>query len=845
MKKAITVFSLWFFFAGIKERVSAQVVGRDVARDKAQDVARRIDSMLTGYGEDLPQEKIYLHLDRYAYNPGETIWFKAYLLAGFAPGVNSRNIYFDWYDASGRLLKHMTAPLFEASAKGQFDIPAAYAGGFLRVRAYTQWMLNFDTAFLYDKTIPVAGPLRSPVGTGGSGSPAAMGRSGSSAGMSVSRLESARTELSFFPEGGTLVTGLVSKVAFKANDQWGIPAAVSGVVRGSDGNFVDSLTVAHDGMGSFFIKPEPGVSYTASWTDGTGKAFQTDLPRAAPGGVCLQVQPHAGESMVIVRRTANGGKELYLLAHMDQRVVYAAQLRLEDKSELAVPVPTGTLPTGVLQFTLFDAGWKPVAERVTFVNNRLHAFDASIHVVTGNLGKRGRNEVEIEVPDSVFSNLSVSVTDGRLPGGGEDIVSRLLLSDDIRGAVYRPSYYFSGEPAAVRYLDLVMLTHGWRRVNWVDVVQGRLPDLRWPRDTGYLALQGRVVPDQVRDLAAGQQVLLILEAKDSSRKRLLVPVTAEGRFAQKGMTFYDTLKVYYDFPGNKKLSGGRTVEIGNGLLPAAAGLMGSGGSTAGAPGFAFAAPELADTAGMGGLQYFAGEESDRDKKRQAMLLTAVTVKGRVKRPVDVLDEKYATGVFRRDAGYQFDVKDDVLALHSTDIFYYLRQVVPGLEVQYKNGYPVVRWRQSTPAFFVDEAGMRADLVGDIPITDIAYVKVFYPPFMMGGVVNPRAGAIAIYTKKGEDVKPLPTKGLNYKLVEGYAAERQFYSPDYSVDPASQADFLPDVRPTLYWNPFVFTDAGTHSVKLEFYNNDVSKKLRVVVEGMNATGRLVHVEKIIE
>lgn len=773
--------------------------------------------MLTVYSADFPQEKACLHLDRYAYNPGETIWFKAYLLAGFAPSVNSRNIYFDWYDASGRLLKHMTAPVFEASAKGQFDIPAVYTGGFLRVRVYTQWMLNFDTAFLYDKMIPVTGTLR--------------------------LREVVRPELSFFPEGGTLVTGLVSKVAFKANDQWGLPVAVSGVVQGSDGSSVDSLTVVHDGMGSFFIKPEPGVSYTATWTDATGKVFHTDVPHAAPGGACLQIQPHADESMVIVRRTAGSYKELYLLVHMSQRVVYAAQLRLEDKSEVAVSVPTGALPTGVLQFTLFDAGWRPVAERVVFVNNRQHAFTASIHVVSSSLEKRGRNEVEIEVPDSVFSNLSVSVTDGRLSGGDDDIVSQLLLSDDIRGAVYRPSYYFSGGAAAVRHLDLVMLTHGWRRFNWADIVQGRLPEVRWPRDTGNLALQGRVMPDRVRDLAAGQRVLLILKAKDSSQKRLLVDVTPEGRFAQKGMIFYDTLSVYYDFPGNKKLSGSRSLEIGNGLLPVQA--DGTRRPAGAAPGLAFAAPGFADTAGTGGLNYFASEESGRDKKRQAMLLAAVTVKGHVRRPVDVLDEQYASGLFRRDAGYQFDVKDDPLALHSTDIFYYLRQVVPGLEVQYKDGYPVVRWRQSTPTFFVDEAGMRAELVGDIPITDIAYVKVFYPPFMMGGMVNPRAGAIVIYTKKGEDVKPLPTKGLNYKLVEGYAVERQFYSPDYSVDAASQADFLPDVRPTLYWNPFVFTDAGTHAAKLEFYNNDVSKKLRIVVEGMNATGRLVHVEKIIE
>ena len=770
----------------------------------AQTTAQRIDSVLTEYSERYPQEKIYLQFDRGVYNPGETIWFKAYLLAGFAPSTLSRNIYFDWYDGAGRLLKHMAAPVFEASAKGQFDIPEGYSGGPLHVRAYTQWMLNFDTAFLYDKTIRVAGR------------------------RAATRLEVARTSLDFFPEGGDLVMGLVCKVAFKANDQWGRPVTVSGVVQGSDGSFVDSLTTEHDGMGSFMIRPLPGVRYTASWTDGSGKTFSSVLPNAAAGGFAMQVQPENGRSMVIIRRTESAGRSVYLLAHINQRVIYAAQVSLEDKPEVAVTVPTADLPTGVLQYTLFDAGWKPVAERVVFVNNQLHSFATSVRVVTSSREKRGRNELTIEVPDSAFSNLSVAVTDAGLADADEDIVSRLLLSDDIRGAVYHPAYYFSEGKA--RQLDLVMLTHGWRRYQWADVVAGKMPEPKYPRDTNYLVLRGSVVPDRVHDLAPGEPLLLILETKDSSRKRLLVPVSPQGQFVQRGMVFYDTMRVYYDFPGNKKLSGARSVEMGSNLLAPQ-------GAVAGGPG--------ADTAGMSRTQFFAAEEVEREKKRQATMLAAVTVNGRVKRPVDALDEKYTTGPFKREAGYQFDVKDDVLALHSTDIFYYLRQVVPGLEVQYKDGYPILKWRQTTPTLFVDEVGMKPDLVADIPITDIAYVKVFHPPFLMGGVINPRAGAIAIYTKKGEDVKPLPTKGLNYKLLEGYATERQFYSPDYSVDPTGQADFLPDVRPTLYWNPYIFTDAGNPTATISFYNNDVSTKLRVVVEGMNAAGKLTRTEMIIQ
>jgi hypothetical protein len=609
-------------------------------------------------------------------------------------------------------------------------------------------------------------------------------------------------------------------------------------------------------MGSFMIKPLPGVRYTASWTSGSGQPFSTELPPAAAGGFALQVQPHSGECRVIIRRTADdppaGRRSVYLLAHMSQRVVYAAQVSLEDKAEIAVAVPTTDLPTGVLQYTLFDAAWKPVAERVVFVDNQLHSFTTSVRVTAQNLEKRGKNELTIEVPDSVFSNLSVAVTDGGLAAADDDIVSRLLLSDDIRGAVYHPSYYFSGEAgaAAARQLDLVLLTHGWRRFRWADVVAGRLPDVRLPRDTNYLELRGRVVPDKVHELIAGRPLLLILETKDSSRRRLVVPVSPQGQFVQRGMLFYDTMRVYYDFPGNKKLSGSHSVEIGSSLLAPRGAVAGGeidGGPVAaagiaGGPVSHAAVPEMF---GMERARFFAGEEAEREKKRQATMLAAVTVNGRVKRPVDALDEKYASGPFRREAGYQFDVKDDVLALHSTDIFYYLKQVVPGLEVHYKDGYPIVKWRQTTPTLFVDEVGMRPDLVADISITDIAYVKVFHPPFLMGGVVNPRAGAIAIYTKKGEDVKPLPTKGLNYILLQGYATERQFYSPDYSVDPGGQADFLPDVRPTLYWNPYIFTDANNHTATISFYNNDVSTKLRIVVEGMNAAGKLTRVEKIIQ
>jgi hypothetical protein len=72
--------------------------------------------------------------------------------------------------------------------------------------------------------------------------------------------------------------------------------------------------------------------------------------------------------------------------------------------------------------------------------------------------------------------------------------------------------------------------------------------------------------------------------------------------------------------------------------------------------------------------------------------------------------------------------------------------------------------------------------------------------------------------------------------------KEFYSPNYEK-PAE--NFEEDNRTTLYWNPYVLTNKKNPRIRLEFFNNDLSKKLQVVLEGMNANGKLARVVKYIE
>ncbi len=217
------------------------------------------------------------------------------------------------------------------------------------------------------------------------------------------------------------------------------------------------------------------------------------------------------------------------------------------------------------------------------------------------------------------------------------------------------------------------------------------------------------------------------------------------------------------------------------------------------------------------------------------------IKTKTKTPVQILDEKYASGMFGGGDGYQFDLVNDNLANTSPNIFTYLQGKVAGLNINATGATPTLDWRGGAPLLFLDEVPADANFLSSISVNDVAYIKVFRPPFY--GASGGSSGAIAIYTRRGSDAKSVPGKGLTSSNISGYTLIRQFYSPNYASYNA--ANERKDLRTTLYWNPQVNTTPLKNKVLLSFYNNDVSKRFRVIVEGMSKDGRLVHLEQVMD
>jgi hypothetical protein len=775
--------------------------------------SQQLDSTLSNFSRNFQPEKAYIHYDKSSYLPGETIWYKVYLMEGLYPASESKNVYVDWISETGELLAHYANPVVDAISIGQFEIPDGYKGNTVHVRAYTRWMLNFDSSVIYKKQIRIHPKIAA----------------------AKQPMPDIIPTLTFFPEGGDMVAGIPNKVAFKATDQWGRPINVKGVVMEKT-KIVDSLRTVHDGMGYFLFTPNAGETYTAKWKDDKGISRTSPLPIVKSEGISLQVSQAPDKRIIqvyVAPGTETSLKQYNIVGTLQGNMVFKTTGSAVAGGNFRKVVSTQNIPSGILTITVFDEGWNALAERISFINNNDYSFSSGFEVTRWGLNKRAKNEIEISLPDSLAGSFSVSVTDAAIDhDSSQNIISHFLLSSEIKGSVHDPHYYFTSNSEKLQqHLDLVMMTNGWRRFKWEDLTKGKLPVMKYSRDTAYLSLSGKIFGAQKSQLSGTESIVLLLKSKDSVFNTQILTINRDGSFGNPDLLFFDTLRVYYQI--KSKLFGSSGATFMENKLAAPNYVQES-------KRFIKLLPFNYDTSSAYHLR-LARESYRIQEMMKGNVMETVTVTAKAKTPLQEMDEKYASGLFQSGESYQFDLINDPLAMGRNDIFNYLQGKVAGLQIL-SGGMegPQVTWRNSTPDFFLDERNVGIDLLQNVPIDDIAYIKVFRPPFI-GASFGGAGGAIAVYTKKGSDQRR-SSGGLSSNSITGYAPIKEFYSPNYNViDKKHEAK---DVRTTLYWNGML-SPGQSNKLKFSFFNNDVTKAFRVIVEGFTKEGMLMHLEQVME
>ena len=799
------------------------------ARLADEGLMQRIARQLGEHDLAARPEKAYLHLDRPVYATGETIWFSAYVVDASQHRLDSLSqvLHVDLVSPQRKVVARRTLRLRGGRASGDLDIADSLAAGTYVLRAYTSWMRNAGDQFVYSRRLSVwpASPLSPPDVPQSNGPAVIKGR--------VPVATATRPDVQFFPEGGSFVEGLPAVVACKATDGSGRGVDVRGQVLDAQNKLVvTDFKTRHGGMGRFALVPGTGKRYHAHFTLPDGTAADYPLPVPQPTGYVLHVVDGGDNFLVEARYRGAAGAPapgpLQLMTQVRGVAAYPGPRTLAAEAPAIWRMPKKNYPAGIVHFTLFDGQGTPQCERLAFVQNGPAGLRISITPDQASYGPHAPVQLNVRVTDAagqpVATHFSVAVSDAGLSAidpTAETIASNLLLTSDLTGYVENPGYYFrEPTPATAQALDDLLLTQGWRRFVWKDVLGGKAPAVTFPSEQG-ITLSGQIVSENGNRPIPNSQ-LTFLQTKPSTNM-VTGTTTPEGRFVFSGFPIRDTAIITLQA---RRAQGGANVIIRPDVGPV--------------PGIQPlpALPQL--SAAPAGVAAFVrrsrqaqAAELDLHPEKAMRNINLGNVAVTAKRETVPRDDPRR--LYGASGGTVVDFANDPMAKSGMSVLQMLQGRVAGLTISGNPPNMTAQIRgQGSPIFILDGMKVDIDQISNIPSSDVESVEVFKGA--EGAIFGSNGGAIAVYTKradpnyKGADRPPAP--GIATVRLPGYYAAREFYQPRYN---ALLNNPPPDSRTsTLYWNPSLRTNAKGEA-ELHFFTADGSGTFQAVAEGVTREG----------
>ncbi|NDK56756.1 hypothetical protein [Pontibacter fetidus] len=748
------------------------------------------------YRKKALQEKIFLHLDRPVYTCGETMWFKMYAVDGTVhnPLAISRIGYVEVLDEAQKPVLQGKIALNEGSGNGSFILPATLGSGNYTVRAYTTWMRNFGPEFYFEQPVTIVNTFQTPAMSSTPTLPA--------------------YAIQFFPEGGNIVAGVSNKVAFKTTDKrTGKGIAYKGEIRDAKGKKIADIAPYRFGIGHVTFTPEAGMAYTAIVTLPNGQKFEQPLPKVYDQGNALNLQEEVNNQLKItVSQTGQQAAQLYLLGHTRQMIAVSETATINQGAATFL-VDKNALADGITHFTVFNADKKPVSERLYFKQptQLLH-----LNLATDKQHYTTREKVALDITaqagpeNNTAANLSMAVyrLDSLQATVANSIESYLWLTSDLKGTIENPGYYFSAAGATdSQAIDNLMLTHGWSRFKWEDILDKTPATYSFAPEFGGHWITGQVTSKSTGAPAPGIMTYLASPSKhirlysSQSDTNGLIRYEVKDYFGQKEIVVQSdfTKDSTYHF----KLFSPFSDKFAARQLPA----------------FKLSDKLYQDLTlrhvQSQVQQAYFGQYTNRFA---AAGIDSISFYG------------HATEQYYLDDYKRFKVMEEVM-----------REYVPGVVVRLRkrNFYFMVVNRPYKTIF--EEQPLV--LLDGVPVFNVNKIMAFNPlkvnkleviasRFFTGQQLY--EGVVSYTTYKGDlGGFELDPRALMQEY-EGLQLQREFYAPAYDTDTQKQSR-LADLRNLLHWAPDLKVKTGTTATS-SFYTSDQPGTYLVFIQGLTASGQ---------
>ena len=831
----------------------------------AEDVGiREMVNRINLFNRYLPQEKVYLHFDNTAYFMGEKMWFKAYVLRSdnhHATDV-SRVLYVELLDRSGNVVETQKLPIGAmGQADGVFDLRNVLAGGFYEVRAYTRYMLNWDSSWLFSRVFPI---FETP-GKEGDYSRPSLGKTAwqvresekvptkEKTGISFAKPEDGN--IAFFPEGGHLVENLSCRVAFEIRDRQGLPVNGTGELSCGE-ECLCSVSTSQNGRGVFSLVAQPGKIYSLNLKDKRGRLYRQELPVAEKEGCSMRVT-QSGKSWCVTLNTttsfAQDSLGIVLTAHGALKHVDV----VAGSRSMYLSLPDSAIADGVNRVSVVNGAGQVLADRLFFQYPRTLKDSISVTVKETSLLPSSPINLSFHAPPSTIFSLSVRDADTEKNISSLDCENWLLLAGELHGYVSHPEYYFESDDAEHREAaDLLMLVQGWRRYDLSQMMGKKNFKIVHPVEKG-LSISGRLKGSQKKAIVSNQNLRFRLYNELGQSLSGDAVTDSLGYYVIEVPPCDGEWNMFVHIP--KKYS----IEIDRNFSPSPRSLSL----------LELMRPQDA-TAAMTSFHYSRNTDEVLEKPAGISMLSRVhmlptVVKKKHFWESGIAWDNITEGKEVSYLYYNIDKERDRLLDKGEEIPYiyeWLKQKNHAFKGDYRelfdafnpafwydkdvcdfsyNGNPILWMLDNSPRCITNGLPftgtvplMKSRTIDDMPVT-MGEVKAIYiteapnvrKRYLVGNAWAKIGNMATVFVYTHKMFRKCP-KNLRHTFFDGYSPAVEFYSLGYGELPSNE-----DFRRTLYWNPYVRTNKEGY-VDLRICNTGTCRQLIISAEAITLDGNIV-------
>jgi hypothetical protein len=648
-----------------------------------------------------------------------------------------------------------------------------------------------------------------------------------------------RVNLQFFPESGKMVDGIKTIIASKATDDRGYPAKFDADIIDEYNNRIRHISGGDSGVGKFEFTPEYNHTYRAL-VNLQGSKYSFNLPGVEPEGFVLNFDADSSDILIKNNQENLNGRHYLLLSV--RGAVYATIETKLDYRPLKIHLPLKMYPKGIVQVTLYDSLFRPLAERLVYNNQSDQKMHINVETDRKIYSPKEKVILTLNAIDAfgnpVRSSLSLAVVDASKSDSTmshSDIESYLYLTSELKGSIdYKLLNLSDTTSDGNTKRDLVMMTQGWRNYLWNSIRYTNTYKVSYPIEKGF-CISGSVY-DLGNSRSCSGYKLNYLDFKSGFNG--IAEVDENNRF-KIDIPFHYNSHDYFIQNKNKK---DRVVNLGFVL------------DTFPLPDITYRKNELPF------ISYKAGYLKALDRKFTEIDSSNRLIIKYIKIPeVKITAKSDRTGYSAPDKMIDLNKKDPTGKKYS-GLFQMIYEEfgekafsVIGFGTHEKVYYPILvvngapLTASPCPPCYDFEAYALAEA---IPVKEISDVKFYEAGSKYSQWLSPPPPGlkwkrdvmgVALYIppavpKLYLPVVSLKTNSKSYRgnprgaimfPYQGIYMAREFYQPDYE----NKNIQLPDNRTTIYWNPEIQTDS-TGTVKVSFYNSDLKGEALIRISGVS-------------